>query len=42
MIGDYNDHKHFPQKLLLTDRKVLRPHKAFSNNSSANINLSKT
>ena len=42
MIGDYNDQTNFPKNFFLTDRQILRPHKAFSNNLSANINLSKT
>ena len=42
MIDDSNDETNFPYKLLLSDRKVSRLHKAFANNSSANINWSKT
>ena len=42
MVGDYNAQTNFPPKLLLTDTQVLRPHKVFSNNLSANIKLSKT
>ena len=38
MIDDSNDETNFPYKLLLSDRKVSRLHKAFANNSSANIN----
>ena len=41
IIGDSNDETNFPHKLL-TYRDVSRFHKAFSNNSSANIKLSKT
>ena len=42
MIGDSNDETNFPHKLLLTDRQVSNIHKAFANNSSADIKLSKT
>ena len=42
MIGDSNNDTNLPHKLLLTDRKVLKHHKAFANNSLANIKLSKT
>ena len=42
VIGDSNDETNFLHKLLLTDRYVSRFHKAFWNNSSVNIKLSKT
>ena len=42
MIGDSNVKTNFPHELLLTDRQVSGIRKAFSNNSSANIKLSKT
>ena len=42
VIGDSNDETNFPHKLLLTDRQVSKLCKAFANNSSANIKLSKT
>ena len=44
MIGDYNDETNslIPHKLLLTDRQVSNLCKAFVDNSSANIKLSKT
>ena len=42
MIGDSNDETNFPQKLLLTDRQVTNIRKAFTNNSSTDIKLSKT
>ena len=42
IIGDSNDEINFPHKLLLTDTQVSRLCKAFGNNSSANIKLSKT
>ena len=42
MISNSNDDINFPQKLLLTDRQAKKLRKAFANNSSANINLSKT
>ena len=41
-VGDSNDENNFPHKLLLTNTQVPKLHKAFENNSSANINLSKT
>ena len=41
-IFNPNDAINSPQKLLLTDRQVSRFLKAFSNNSSTNIKLSKT
>ena len=37
-----NNETNFPHKLLLTDRKVSNIRKAFANNSSAAIKLSKT
>ena len=42
MAGDSNDESNFPQKLLLTNTQVSRLRKAFANDSSANINFSKT
>ena len=42
MIGDSNDKANFPHKLLLTGREVSSIRKAFANNSSINIKLSKT
>ena len=42
MIGDSNDKTNFPHELLLTDRQVSSIRKAFANNSSADIKLSKT
>ena len=42
MIGDSNDQTNFPHELLLTDRQVSSIRKAFSNNSSVDINFSKT
>ena len=42
MIGDSNDESNFPHKLLLTNRQVPSLRKAFSNNSSVDIELSKT
>ena len=41
-VGDSNDETNFLHKLLLTNTQVLRRPKAFGNNSSANITLSKT
>ena len=40
MIGD--NETNFPHKLLLTNRQVLNLRKAFANNSSTDIRLSKT
>ena len=42
IVGDSNDENNFPQKLLLTNTKVSKLHKAFAYSSSANIKLSKT
>ena len=42
LIGDSYGKTNFPHKLLLTNRQVSRLRKAFANNSSANIKLSKT
>ena len=40
-MGDSNDKANFPHELLLTDRQVSSIRKAFSNNSSADIEFSK-
>ena len=40
MIGD--NETNFPHQLLLTNRQVANIHKAFANNSSIDIKLSKT
>ena len=42
MIGDSNDENNFPHKLLLTGRQVANIRKSFANNSSADIQFSKT
>ena len=42
VIGKSNDETNFPYKILLTNRQVSRIHKAFANNLSGNIKLSKT
>ena len=42
VVGDSNDENNFSHKLLLTNIKVSKLRKAFANNSSANIKLSKT
>ena len=42
MIGDSNDKTNFPHELLLTDRQVSSTCKAFANNSSVDIKVSKT
>ena len=41
-IGNSDDEINFPHKLLITDRQVSHLRKAFSNNSSTDIKLSKT
>ena len=42
VVGDSNDEKNFLHKLLLTNTQVSKLCKAFANNTSANIKLSKT
>ena len=42
VIGDSNDENNFPNKLLLTNTQVSKLRKAFANDSSAKIKLSKT
>ena len=42
MIGNSDDEINFPQKLLLTDRQVSNPGRAFANNASTVIKLPKT
>ena len=42
MIGNSNDETNFPHQLFLTNRQVTNIRKAFDNNSSADIRLSKT
>ena len=42
IFGDSNGGKHFSNKLLPTNMQVPRVRKAFANNFSANVNLSKT
>ena len=42
MTGNFDDGKHFPHKLLLTNGQVAHLRKSFANNLSANIKLSKT
>ena len=42
VVGDSNDENNFLHKLLLTNTQVSRLCKIFTNNSSANIKLSKT
>ena len=41
MIGNSDDETNFPHKLLLTNRQVANLHKAFANDTSADIKLSK-
>ena len=42
VVGDSNDENNFPHKLLLTNTQVSKLCKAFANDLSANIKLSKT
>ena len=42
MIGNFDDKTNFPHELLLTNKHVANLHKAFANNSSIDIKLSKT
>ena len=42
MTGNSDDETNFSHKLLLTNRQVENLSKAFANNSSVNIKLSKT
>ena len=42
IVGDSNDENNFLHKLLLTNTQVSKLCKAFANNCSANIKLSKT
>ena len=42
MIGDSDDKINFPHELLLTNRQVANLPKAFANNSTTDIKLSKT
>ena len=42
VVGGSNDENNFPHKLLLTNTHISRLRKAFVNNYSANVKLSKT
>ena len=42
VFGESKDENNFPHKLLLTNTQVSKLGKAFTNNSSANIKLSKS
>ena len=42
VVGGSDDQNNFPHKLLLANTQVSRLHKAFANNCSTNITLSKT
>ena len=42
MTGNSNDEANFPHELLLTNRQAANLCKAFANNSSIDIKLSKT
>ena len=42
IVGDSNDENNFPHKSLLTNTKNSKLRKAFANNFSVNIKLSKT
>ena len=41
VVGDSNDENNFPHKLILTNTQVSKLRIAFTNNSSANMKLSK-
>ena len=41
VVGDSNDENNIPHKLILTNTQILRLRKAFANNYSANVKLSK-
>ena len=40
VIGDSNDKKNFPHKLLLTNKQVSKLRKSLANNSSVNMKMS--
>ena len=42
MIGNSDDETNFPHKLILTNKQVANLRKAFANNLSADMKLSKT
>ena len=42
MIGNFSDEINSPHKLLLTNRQVTNLYKAFANNLSTDMRLSKT
>ena len=42
VVGDFNDDNNFLHKMLLTNTQVFRPCKAFANDLSDNIKLSKS
>ena len=42
MIGNSDNRINFPHKLLLINRQIANLYKAFANNSSTDIKLSKT
>ena len=42
MIGNSGDENYFPHELSSTNKQVANLRKAFANNSSTDINLSKT
>ena len=42
VVGEFSDQNNFPHKLLLNNTQASKLRKAFANNSSANIKLSKT
>ena len=41
-VGDSNNDANFPPKLLLTNTKISKTYKAFTNGSTANVKFSKT
>ena len=42
MIGDFDNKINFPHELLLTNKQIANLRKAFANNSTTDIKLSKT
>ena len=42
VVGNSNDNTNFPHELLLTNRQVANIRKAFANNLSTDVKLSKT
>ena len=42
IVDDSNNEKNFPHRLLVNNKQISRRRKAFANNSSINIKLSRT